>query len=121
MGKIHRVGVISGATALLRTTAGPIVGNPETREFLRQLVAEGVAVAKATGHAMAEDYFDATMAKFAGLPAEFRASMAEDLERRKPLELQWLSGRMHGLGLQRGVPTPAHSAVYRALVLYAEG
>jgi 2-dehydropantoate 2-reductase len=112
---------ISGATALLRSTAGPIVGNPEALEFLRQLVAEGVAVAKAAGHAVPDDYFDATLTKFKGLPAGFRASMAEDLERGKPLELKWLSGRMHALGLQHGVATPAHSAVYRALNLYAEG
>jgi len=112
---------ISGATSLMRSTAGPIVGNAESREFLRQLVAEGIAVAKAAGIALPDDYFDATMAKFAGLPAGFRASMAEDLERGKPLELKWLSGRMHGLGLQYGVPTPAHSAVYRALVLHVDG
>jgi 2-dehydropantoate 2-reductase len=112
---------ISGATSLMRTTVGPIVGNGESREFLRQLVAEGVTVAKAAGQALPDDYFDATMAKFTGLPPQFRASMAEDLERRKPLELQWLSGRMHGLGLQYGVPTPAHSAVYRALILHANG
>jgi 2-dehydropantoate 2-reductase len=34
--------------------------------------------------------------------------------------LPWLSGRMHQLGLQLGVPTPAHSAVYRGLVLKAQ-
>jgi len=112
---------ISGATSLMRTTVGPIVGNAESREFLRQLVGEGVAVAKAAGIALADDYFDATMAKFMGLPPQFRASMAEDLERGKPLELNWLSGRMHGLGRQYGVPTPAHSAVYRALALHADG
>lgn len=112
---------ISGATSLMRTTVGPIVGNPEACEFLRQLVGEGVAVAKTAGITLPDDYFDATMAKFQGLPPGFRASMAEDLERAKPLELKWLSGRMHGLGLQHGVPTPAHSAVYRALALHAQG
>ena len=56
-----------------------------------------------------------------GPPPQTRASMAEDLERGKPLELRWLSGRVHGLGQQLGVPTPAHSAVYRGLILYADG
>ena len=46
---------------------------------------------------------------------------AEDLAHGKPLELRWLSGRVHGLGLQYGVPTPAHSTMYRALVLYEHG
>ena len=39
----------------------------------------------------------------------------------KPLELPWLSGRMHQLGQQLGVPTPAHTAVYRGLVLKVGG
>lgn len=112
---------ISGATSLMRTSVGPIVGNAESREFLRQLVGEGVAVAKAVGIALPDEYFDATLTKFMNLPPQFRASMAEDLERGKPLELPWLSGRMHGLGQQHGVPTPAHSAVYRALNLHAQG
>jgi 2-dehydropantoate 2-reductase len=47
--------------------------------------------------------------------------MSEDLERGKPLELPWLSGRVHQLGLQLGVPTPAHTAVYRGLILKAHG
>ena len=119
--KFVALSAISGATSLMRAPVGAIVANPESHEFLRQLVSEGVAVAQAAGKVLPEGYFDATMAKFAGLPPAFRASMAEDLDRGKPLELKWLSGRMHGLGLQYGVPTPAHSAVYRALVLYANG
>jgi 2-dehydropantoate 2-reductase len=112
---------ISGATSLMRAPVGAIVHNRESREFLCQLVSEGIVVAKAAGQALPRDYFDATLAKFDGLPPNFRASMAEDLDRGKPLELAWLSGRMHALGLQYGVATPAHSAVYRALSLYASG
>ena len=59
------------------------------------------------------------MATPRGAPPSFRSSMSEDLERGKPLELPWLSGRMHQLGQQLGVPTPAHTAVYRGLVLKA--
>ncbi len=61
------------------------------------------------------------MSKLAAMPVFFRSSMAEDLERGKQLQRQWLSGRVHSLGLQHGVPTPAHSAAYRALVLYEHG
>ncbi|MBC7939754.1 MAG: 2-dehydropantoate 2-reductase, partial [Chitinophagaceae bacterium] len=50
-----------------------------------------------------------------------RSSMAEDLERGNRLELHWLSGRVHALGAELGVPTPAHTAVYRGLVLYEGG
>ena len=37
------------------------------------------------------------------------------------LELDWLSGLIHALGRQYAIPTPAHSAVYRGLILYQDG
>jgi 2-dehydropantoate 2-reductase len=64
---------------------------------------------------------DEVMTKLAAMPATFRSSMSEDLERGKPLELRWLSGRVHDLGLELGVPTPGHTAVYRGLVLHEHG
>ena len=56
-------------------------------------------------------------------PTETRSSMANDLARGKPIP------NSHGcrdactmLGnMKLGVPTPAHTAVYRALHLYADG
>ena len=47
--------------------------------------------------------------------------MGNDLARGKSIELAWLSGRIHELGNEFGVPTPAHTAVYRALHLHAGG
>jgi 2-dehydropantoate 2-reductase len=37
------------------------------------------------------------------------------------LELPWLSGRVHRLGEELGIATPAHTAVYRGLVLHEMG
>jgi 2-dehydropantoate 2-reductase len=53
-------------------------------------------------------------------PPEQRSSMAEDLDRGRRLELPWLSGRIHALGLRHAVPTPAHTAAYRGLILHAD-
>jgi 2-dehydropantoate 2-reductase len=112
---------LSGATALLRARMGAILAHPETRALQRQLVDEAISVARAAGQPMRDDLGDEVMAKLAGMPAGFRASMAEDLERGARLELDWLSGRVHALGQQLGVPTPAHSTAYRALVLHKDG
>jgi 2-dehydropantoate 2-reductase len=119
--KFAALASFAGATALLRATMGEIMGNPETRIFQKQLMEEVVAVSRAVGKPLRAELPDEIMAKVAAMPPSFRASMAEDLERGKPLELQWLSGRVHGLGQQHGVPTPAHTAVYRALILYENG
>ena len=112
---------LSGSTSLLRASMGQILGHAETRMFQRQLVDESIAVTRAAGKQVRESLGDEIMTKLEGMPYAFRSSMSEDLERGKPLELRWLSGRVHHLGLQYGVPTPGHSAVYRALVLYELG
>ena len=112
---------ISGATSLLRASMGLILSNPQTRQFQRQLIDECVAVARAGGQAVRPALADEVMDKLSKMPGTFRSSMSEDLERGKPLELPWLSGRVHGLGAELGVPTPAHSAVYCGLVLHAQG
>jgi 2-dehydropantoate 2-reductase len=112
---------LSATTSLLRATMGQILANPETSILQRQLVDEGIAVGRAAGKVTRTDFGDEIMKKFAMAPPSFRSSMSEDLERGKPLELRWLSGRIHNLGLQYHVPTPAHSVVYRALLLYEQG
>ena len=112
---------LSAATSLLRASMGQILAHPQTRALQRQLVDEAVAVGRAAGKVVRDDLADEIMAKLAAMPYAFRSSMSEDLERGKPLELAWLSGRVHGLGLELGVPTPAHSTAYRALVLYEQG
>ena len=111
----------SGATSLLRARIGEILANSETHAFLRALLQETMAVGRASGIRIRPELEDEAVSKLKSMPPSFRSSMSEDLERGKPLELRWLSGRVHALGLERGVPTPAHTAVYRGLVLHAGG
>ena len=70
---------------------------------------------------MAEDYKEQVISLWKSFPAETKSSMAIDLGRGKPIEIAWLSGRIHALGRELGVMTPAHTAVYRALHLHASG
>jgi 2-dehydropantoate 2-reductase len=44
-----------------------------------------------------------------------KASMAYDLEHRRRLELDWLTGKVRALGRTLGIPTPANDAVYTVL------
>jgi 2-dehydropantoate 2-reductase len=119
--KFIALSALSATTTLLRASMGMILAHPETRALQRQLIDEAVAVGRASGQAVRDGLADEIMAKLEAMPWGFRSSMSEDLERGKPLELPWLSGRVHTLGLQHGVPTPAHSTAYRALVLYEQG
>jgi 2-dehydropantoate 2-reductase len=119
--KFVTLSAFSGGTALMRSGIGPILADREGRAFMEQLRDEGMAVAAAAGHPMAEGFVDRAFERWTALPPEARSSMANDLERGKPIEVAWLSGRMHELGLELGVATPAHTAVYRALHLHALG
>jgi len=111
----------SGATALLRKPLGAVVDHPETRAFLRDLVDEAAAVAFAGGKRLPPNVADTVFDKLSTWSKDAFASMAVDLMQGRPLELRWLSGKVHQLGIELNIPTPAHTAVYRGLVLYEFG
>ena len=112
---------LSGATTAMRKPIGPIRANPRTRGFFLELMRETVAVGRAQGVALPEDFADDRLAFGDGLPADMTSSMHHDLERGSPLELNWLSGGVVQLGAAKGVPTPANRAVCDILALYADG
>jgi 2-dehydropantoate 2-reductase len=120
-GKFIRNAAFSAATSVTRLPAGAVLGHPESRSLLRALVQEGVLIAAAEGHAMASDFLDKTMILYESLAPQTRSSMAEDLEQGRRLEVEFISGRMHSLGLAHGIPTPAHTMAFRALAVHAHG
>lgn len=119
--KFVRLSAFSAATSLLRARIGAIRSDPEGRNLLVQFVEEGIAVASASGHPMRPTFLRETINLFDGLAPGARTSMSEDLEAGRKLELPFLSGRIHQLGIELGVATPAHSTAFRALSLYVEG
>jgi 2-dehydropantoate 2-reductase len=119
--KFVRLSAFSASTSLMRARIGAVRSNPESRALLIQLFEEGMAIAAASGHAMRPDFYAENMKLFDEMAPGARTSMSEDLEAGRKLELPFLSGRVHGLGVELGVPTPAHTTVFRALSLYADG
>ena len=99
----------------------PIRAHPRSRAFLLDIMREAVAVGRAHGVALAEDYAEKRLAFCDGLPESMTSSMHHDLERGNPLEVEWLSGGVVTLGAAVGVPTPANRAVWDMLALYAGG
>ena len=112
---------LSGSTTTMRSKIGPIRTNPQTREFLYDLMRETVAVARARGVALPEDYADERMAFADSVPFDMTSSMHHDIEAGGRLEVEWLSGGVVRLGREVGVPTPANRAVWDILTLYANG
>jgi 2-dehydropantoate 2-reductase len=112
---------LSGATTTMRMPLGPIRTNPQSRAFLAQLIRETVAVGRAHGVALPENFADSRLAFTDILPADMTSSMHHDLEAGNRLEVNGLSGGVVKLGREKSVPTPANSAVCDILALYAEG
>lgn len=112
---------LSSMTSLTRLPIGPIRGNPRTRAFLYQIMAEAVAVGRAHGVSLPADYADDRMKFVDGLAETMTSSMHHDLERGNRLEIDWLSGGVVKLGVQAGVPTPANSAACAILAPHADG
>ena len=112
---------MSGATTLMRHAIGPIREDPTTRAFLLELMREAVAVGRAQGIMLPEDFAEQRLTFIDTLPAEMTSSMHGDLDRGNRLELPWLSGAVARFGVRFGVPTPANGAVVAALNLFAGG
>jgi 2-dehydropantoate 2-reductase len=112
---------LSAVTGATRQTIGPIRGNPRTRGLLLDVMKETVAVGRAHGVNLPEDFAEKRMAFVDGLPAEMTSSMHNDLAAGKRLELDWLSGGVVELGKAVNMPTPMNRAVSAILALYANG
>ncbi len=112
---------LSGTTTTMRTPIGPIRSNPQTRAFLHDLMKEVVAVCRAYGVSLPENYADERLAFADTVSPDMSSSMHHDLEAGNPLEVEWLSGGVVTLGAKVNVPTPANRAVWDVLALHAQG
>ncbi|MDP2411092.1 MAG: 2-dehydropantoate 2-reductase [Pseudolabrys sp.] len=113
---------MTGGTAALRSSIGPILADPDTKIFFRQLMQEALAVGKARGVPLDPAYIDErmTFVETKTVPT-MKGSMANDLDRGGRLELDWLSGKVRALGRELGIATPASDTVYTVLKLHRMG
>jgi 2-dehydropantoate 2-reductase len=112
---------LSGTTTTIRKPIGPIRANPQTRAFLLDVMREVVAVGRAHGVDLPEDYANMRLELADSVAADMTSSMHHDLEGGRPLEVRWLAGAVVELGRTRGVPTPLNRAIADILALHANG
>jgi 2-dehydropantoate 2-reductase len=99
--------------ALTRLTHGRVCEDPELRRFVSGLVDEGKAVAAAQGIKLDADPED--LIDHAAKPEvayDHKASMLQDVEARRPTEIDYLNGGIVRFGREHGVPTPLNRAVW---------
>lgn len=112
---------LSGTTTTIRKPIGPIRENQQTRRFLLDVMREVVAVGRAHGVDLDEDYAEVRLKLADDVAYDMTSSMHHDLERGHRLEVRWLSGGVAELGAQFNVPTPLNRAVADILALHAAG
>jgi 2-dehydropantoate 2-reductase len=98
--------------ALTGLTHGRVCERPDLRELVSDLVDEGKAVASAQGitlDADPEELID--HAARPDVAYGHKASMLQDVEARRPTEIDYLNGGIARFGRELGVPTPLHDAV----------
>ena len=119
--KFVRISVFSAMTAVTRSPIGVIVNDPELLDMLKAAARETLAVAHAKGVNVSGTIDEDVAVAYKALPPQAKASMLEDLERGRRIELPWLSGAVVRLGREVGVPTPIHAFISTVLKPYVDG
>ena len=84
---------------------------PDIRELVRGLVAEGRAVAEALGVELDSDP-DELIDHAIKVAHDHKASMLQDVEARRPTEVDFLNGGISRFGRERGIDTPLNDALW---------
>jgi 2-dehydropantoate 2-reductase len=109
---------IGGVTALARSGIGPLLASAAGRSLLHAACAEIVAVAQAEGAHLQSAAVDAVLGQAATLLASWQSSMGRDLEERRRLEVDALSGAVVRRGIKHGIPTPVHQTIVACLSVH---
>ncbi len=99
--------------ALTGLTHGRVCEDPALRSLVSALVDEGKAVAAAQGielDADPEELID--HAARPDVAYDHKASMLQDVEARRPTEIDYLNGGIARFGDEHGVPTPHNRAIW---------
>jgi 2-dehydropantoate 2-reductase len=102
-------GALSGITGL---PYGGLYAVPEVKACAVAAVAEAMAVARAAGVKLSiNDPRDAWIMAAEGLPAEFRTSMLQSLDKGSTTEIDFINGSVVRWGARCNVPTPINQTL----------
>jgi 2-dehydropantoate 2-reductase len=105
-------------SALTGATLGQMARHPQTAALARAIMSESEAVAARLGVELPIS-IDQRMAG-AEKVGEHKTSMLQDVEARRPMELEAVVGAVVELGERLGVPMPSTRAVYACAALLAD-
>ncbi|MGD9075939.1 MAG: ketopantoate reductase family protein [Desulfobacteraceae bacterium] len=101
---IHKCS-LSSICAVTDRSIGEILEYPPVREIADACFNEAMAVSKAMGYDLGENYIEASMGYLEKAKAH-KDSMCYDLANKTPTEIDFLGGKIVEYGRTEGVPTP---------------
>lgn len=119
--KFIMLSTLSAITTLTRLNIGTIFEDETCASLIKAAVDETTAVGRRMCSNLPEDAAARGCATLKGLPGSVHASMLDDLERGKRLELNDLSGEVVRLGRKFNIAVPTHEIAWRALHPYVNG
>jgi len=111
----------ASVSALTRLDVGVIRESSECSSMFHSSIKETAAVAQAVLPNLGEDLSTAAWDFIQKVPPKAHASMLDDLNRGKPIEIDYLSGEVVRLGRKHGVPTPIHAFFLASLAPFRYG
>lgn len=112
---------LASLTTLTRLDIGPLRSNPDSRALFIAAMEETERVGRAVVPDLPEGPIEKFLKVLDKLPGTMHASMLDDLNAGKRLEIDYLSGDVVRLGREHGVPTPIHEVFRAALQPFKDG
>jgi 2-dehydropantoate 2-reductase len=110
-----------GVQSVCGRSIGPTREDPDTRGLYTACMQEVFSLASRCGVVLPADAQEQAMTAIDSYPADVKASMLQDLEHGRPLELDAMHGTVVRLGEAHGIETPVNRLIYTALKLRAGG
>jgi 2-dehydropantoate 2-reductase len=108
-------------TCLARQPAGVVYHDPLLLDLAERSIAEIAAIAAAEGVRLAPDAQAEALAILRNFPPDVVASMRQDLDAGRRLELEGISGTIVRLGRKHGIATPVQDVAYACLRPFVDG
>ena len=113
--KFAFISTVATVTSYTDKTYGEVLGTPEYRGWLDELLREFRAVAEAKGCELSEDVEAAVIAQMERIPPETTTSMQRDFRAHRNTELESLTGYLVREGARLGVAVPTYDRMYAGL------
>lgn len=114
-------GTNAALTCLSRQPAGVVYHDPDLLALAERSIREIWAVARAEGVDLPDSAIADAIELLRGMPAGLVASMRQDLDAGRRLELDGVSGTIAAYGRRHGIPTPLHETAFACLKPYRDG